>query len=82
VTDDFDITTEAAPDPMPTGPALSNVVVNDEDPVNIDAGGVVDSLGRTIVYGVSGLPSGVGVNTSSISIDANTGIISGLIDIV
>ena len=39
--------------------------------IEINAGGVVDPLGRSIIYSATGLPEGL-------SIDANTGILSGI----
>lgn len=41
--------------------------------IPINAGGVTDSLGRTVTYSASGLPSGL-------TIDPNTGVISGIHD--
>ena len=69
-------------DPAPTivpGSAFANLgdmTVSDElggSEIVINAGGVIDPLGRPIIYSAIGLPVGL-------SIDANTGVISGIYD--
>jgi Domain of unknown function (DUF5011)/Putative Ig domain len=70
----------AAADPAPIAggafAALADMTVGDNlgnGINNINAGGVTDPLGRVIVYTVTGLPAGL-------SIDGNTGVISGIYD--
>ena len=72
----------AAADLAPTAPAgsafagLADMTISDEagaGRLEINAGGVTDSLGREIVYSAVGLPSGL-------SIDSRTGVISGVYD--
>jgi hypothetical protein len=74
--------TIAAADPAPTAPAgsafagLGDMTVSDNvgngiRPIN--AGGVIDPLGRAIRYSATGLPAGL-------SIDRDTGVISGVYD--
>lgn len=56
--------------------ALADMTVSDNTGVglnDINAGGVTDTLGRTIVYSATGLPTGVTIN-------ASTGVISGAYD--
>ena len=69
----------AAPDPMPTGPALANVTTGDwagGSPITpINAGGATDPLGRAITYTATGLPAGLGIN-------GGTGVISGAYDAI
>ena len=80
--------TIAAADPAPTAPAgsafagLADMTVSDEGgfplangapSIVINAGGVVDPLGRAIRYSATGLPAGL-------SIDPDTGVISGVYD--
>ena len=74
--------TIAAADPAPTAPAgsafagLADMTVSDwagNFDITINAGGVVDPLGRAIRYSATGLPAGL-------SIDPDTGVISGIYD--
>ena len=80
--------TIVAADPAPTAPAgsafagLGDMTVSDyyggnrpdgTPGIQINAGGVVDPLGRAIRYSATGLPAGL-------SIDPNTGVISGVYD--
>jgi Putative Ig domain len=69
-----------AADPAPVAggafAALADMTVSDNSgafAITINAGGVTDTLGRTIVYSATGLPAGLSINTS-------TGAISGLYD--
>lgn len=75
--------TIAAADPAPTAPAgsafagLGDMTISDNLGMalveTINAGGVVDPLGRAIRYSATGLPAGL-------SIDPDTGVISGVYD--
>jgi hypothetical protein len=80
--------TIAAADPAPTAPAGSafaglgdmtvgdfggNPAIGGGPSIVINAGGVVDPLGRAIRYSATGLPAGL-------SIDRDTGVISGVYD--
>ena len=74
--------TIAAADPAPTAPAgsafagLADMTVSDwagNFDITINAGGVVDLSGRAIRYSATGLPAGL-------SIDRDTGVISGVYD--
>jgi Domain of unknown function (DUF5011)/Putative Ig domain len=74
----------AAADPAPVAggafAALADVTVSDElgsAPITINAGGVTDTLGRTITYSASGLPNDA---NGALTIDATTGVISGIYD--
>lgn len=56
--------------------SLADMTVSDNygaTPITINAGGVTDPLGRTIVYSATGLPAGLSINSS-------TGVISGMYD--
>ena len=62
--------------------SLADMTVSDQagvGTISINVGGVTDSLGRTIVYSATGLPSGGGLNTALV-INSNTGVISGVYD--
>ncbi len=70
----------AAADPAPiaggTFASLGNMTVSDNawfGSITINAGGVTDTLGRTIIYSTTGLPVGLSINS-------NTGVISGIYD--
>jgi hypothetical protein len=75
----------AAADPAPIAggafAALADMTVSDAsgDPQIsiINAGGVTDTLGRVIVYSASGLPNDA---NGALTIDATTGVISGIYD--
>ncbi len=59
-------------DPMPTGSGLPDVTVSDMSgaiPITpVNAGGVTDTLSRTITYSATGLPLGLSINSSTGSI--------------
>ena len=76
----------AAADPAPIAggafAALTNMTVSDElgsAPITINAGGVTDPLGRTIAYSATGLPNDA---NGALTIDAATGVISGMYDAI
>jgi Domain of unknown function (DUF5011)/Putative Ig domain len=58
---------------MTVGDYGGNPLIGGAPSIVINAGGVTDPLGRTIVYVATGLPAGL-------SIDSNTGVISGIYD--
>jgi Putative Ig domain len=56
--------------------SLADMTISDQAGgpiIPVNAGGVTDSLGRTIIYSATGLPTGLSINTS-------TGVISGAYD--
>ena len=76
----------AAADPAPiaggTFAALADMTVSDQAGagiITINAGGVTDTLGRVIVYSASGLPNDA---NGTLTIDAATGVISGIYDVL
>ena len=76
----------AAADPAPIAggafAALAAMTVSDNlgnTPITINAGGVTDTLGRVIVYSASGLPNDA---NGTLTIDAATGVISGIYDVL
>lgn len=78
--------TPAPADPAPIAggafAALADMTVSDNlgnTPITINAGGVTDPLGRTIVYFASGLPNDA---NGALTIDAATGVISGIYDVL
>ena len=61
------VTVNAAPDPTPTGVALAIGATGDfagASGITFNAGRTTDPLGRVIAYTASGLPTGLGINSS------------------